>query len=112
MKVIKIRLNEDGLGTLECVGLGQYSCGAKAGMKYPTDVTISANDKKLSHYSREFDVELPYAILIWGQRGVYIHEWGQLPESAGCIHLLEGDAKRVYDFVDGKTRILISYPWK
>jgi lipoprotein-anchoring transpeptidase ErfK/SrfK len=59
-----------------------------------------------------------YSILIWGQRGIYIHEWpgratyaGNGGPTAGCIHVEVGDAKRIYDWVDSKTRIVISYPW-
>jgi len=60
-----------------------------------------------------------YAILIWGQQGVYIHEWATTPTYAGngnqsthgCIHLARGDAKRVYDWVDTRTYITVSRPW-
>ena len=70
-----------------------------------------ASDKKGTHRSGKFHVNMPHAISIWGQRGVYLHEWGRLPGSAGCIHLLPGDAKQVYDFVSEKTRIVIQYEW-
>ncbi|WP_407674736.1 L,D-transpeptidase [Paraliomyxa miuraensis] len=61
---------------------------------------------------------MPYAILIWGQRGVYIHAWPGRPTisgnggpTAGCIHVSESDAPAIYGYVDARTRITISYPW-
>jgi lipoprotein-anchoring transpeptidase ErfK/SrfK len=31
--------------------------------------------------------------------------------SAGCIHLEEGNAEKVYDWISERTRITIDYPW-
>eukprot|EP01006_Ploeotia_vitrea_P064267 TRINITY_DN87428_c0_g1_i1.p1 TRINITY_DN87428_c0_g1~~TRINITY_DN87428_c0_g1_i1.p1 ORF type:complete len:112 (-),score=8.49 TRINITY_DN87428_c0_g1_i1:63-398(-) len=109
-KVMKIKLGADGLGTLQ-FGNSTVGCGGKKGMNYPKDLTINTSDKKGTHISGEYDAEMPFAILIWGQRGVYIHQWPCLENSSGCLHLLEGDAKKVYDWVDGRTRVLIEYPW-
>jgi lipoprotein-anchoring transpeptidase ErfK/SrfK len=72
----------------------------------PTDLTITEADKKGTVHSRALNnsatgqpAEMPYAILIWRQKGIYIHEWPQLPASHGCIHVLPGDAKKVYGIV-------------
>ena len=53
-----------------------------------------------------------WAILVDGDRGMYIH-LGAVDGSgsAGCIHLAGDDAETVYDWVDGRTRIEISYKW-
>ena len=110
MKRINIILGANGIGTIECVGLGTFECGGNATITYPRDITINPSDKKGTHRSREFNVDMPYAILMWGQRGIYIHEWGRLGGSMGCIQVLPGAAKQVYDFVSEPTRILISQP--
>lgn len=112
---IQIHFERNGEGTLHCE-LGNFNCLGHPGRKYPKDITIWPHDKKGTHHSKEFNVDMPYAILIWGQRGIYIHEGpANLREnggpSAGCIHLGTGDASRVYNWVTGRTRIRISYPW-
>ena len=51
-----------------------------------------------------------WSVLWIGQKGIYFHEWPQLEGSAGCIHLLKGDAKKFYDSIKkGKTRIVFSW---
>lgn len=59
---------------------------------------------------------MPFAILIMGARGIYVHEGADnLTDnggpSAGCIHLAQGNAKTFYDWVSSPTRIVIAYPW-
>ncbi|UQE03426.1 L,D-transpeptidase [Bradyrhizobium japonicum] len=51
-----------------------------------------------------------------GQKGIFIHEGPNNlndngGESAGCIHLAPPDAENFYNWVTGRTRIQISYPW-
>ena len=51
-----------------------------------------------------------WSVLQIGQKGIYFHEWTQLEGSAGCIHLLKGDAKKFYDSIKKeKTRIVFSW---
>lgn len=132
-KRINILFDSNGEGRMECVGLGAFRCLGKKGVRYPNDLTINPdlpNVKKHPHLSGEYVCNYPaigqiavpcrmnYAILIWGHRGIYIHEWpGRATyaenggPTAGCIHVEEGDAKKIYDWVDTKTRIVINYPW-
>lgn len=122
-KRIHIRFQANGDGDLQCVGLGTFEClgRANADCRYPVDLTVRGEigvDKFLSKYSNEFQVTMPYAILIWGQRGIYIHEWPGRARRAqygsdtnGCIHLSPADAPTVYNWIDGRTRITIEYPW-
>lgn len=110
-KTINIRLNKTtGIGTLECAGWQTFKCGGMPGFPYPSDSTVNVSDKKGTVYSREFNnAEMKYSVLWLGQRGVYLHEWPNLTLSHGCIHLLAGDAKKVYDWIDEKTRILFTW---
>jgi lipoprotein-anchoring transpeptidase ErfK/SrfK len=133
-KRIKISFyNDKAEGNLTCVGLGRtFQCLGKSGERYPTDLTVNPDKKgvkKHPHYSGEFSCppndnslgqcRLDYAILIWGQRGIYIHAWHGMAtyagngnkDTEGCIHLSKRDAKIVYDWVDTRTRVTISYPW-
>jgi len=113
MKRIIISLNANGEGTLECVGLGTYQCLGNPSMDYPDDVTVTGvvgTDKFQERFSEEFQVTMKWAVLLGWQRGLFIHEGADsIAEnggvSAGCIHLAEPNAKTVYDWVDGKTRI-------
>lgn len=117
---IKIDFSANGEGTLECVGLGTFNILGQPGRKYPKDIvvdpTIDATEKEQNHKSVEFGVDMPWAIRIWGQKGIYIHE---MPDnlsanggpSAGCVHVGPTNAKKVYDYVIGRTRITIKYPW-
>ncbi|MET1257014.1 L,D-transpeptidase family protein [Aliikangiella maris] len=113
--------------------IGAFRCLGKKGVRYPKDLTINPalpNVKRHPYFSQEYVCDYPgigqigvpcrmnYSILIWGQRGIYIHEWpgratyvGNGGSTAGCIHVEVGDAKKIYDWVDSKTRIVISYPW-
>ena len=84
--------DEDGIGTLT-LGNKTYDCGGDPDFDYPSDSTIRGKDKEYCHHSREYDVDMYYAVLWDGTAGTYFHEWETLEGSAGCIHLLEGDAE-------------------
>jgi len=108
----------DGHGTLTLSDGSSYSCVGKKNYKYHYDSTVNVSDKENPHKSREFNCNLPFAIKLDGTRGIYIHEDvtsanGDLgfESSHGCINLAVGDAEAVYNFVTGRTRIVISYPW-
>lgn len=133
MKRINIRFNHLCEGRMECVGLGTFRCLGKKGIRYPRDLSINPafpNIKKHPYFSQEYVCDYPnvgeisvpcrmnYSVLIWGQRGIYIHEWpglatfsGNGGPTAGCIHVEKGDAEKIYNWIDSKTRIVISYPW-
>jgi len=119
-------------GSLSCVGLGSFRCLGMQGLKYPAEMTIdpaTPGTKVHPYYSKTYSCPpndnargqciMNYAILIWGQQGVFIHEWPGGPTYAGngnqsthgCIHLAVGEAKKVFDWVDTRTRIVISRPW-
>lgn len=124
--------NQLGEGRLTCFGLRSFPCLGMPGLSYPHDLTIDPSNpgvKQHPYYSRTYtcppnnnsagQCRMDYAILIWGQQGVYIHGWPNPPTYAGngnqgthgCIHLSIGDAQIVYNWVDTWTRILISRPW-
>lgn len=127
-KRISIQFESTGEGKLR-YGRASCDCLGKPGVRYPQDLTVTTNDKYRVKYSGEYVVqqldgssqpaEMPYAILIWGQRGIYIHAWPGSPTIAGnggrptsgCIHLSQSDAPKVFNYVDTRTRITISYPW-
>ena len=57
------------------------------------------------------------AILIDGGRGIYIHEGpATLKEnggpSAGCVHVDKLHAKDLFDWITGRTRVTLTYPWQ
>jgi hypothetical protein len=115
---IKIKLGANGEGTLECVGLGTFKVLGEPGRDYPQDLTVTPGDKERLHISIEYDgIEMPWAIRIWGQKGIYIHE---MPDnladndgqpSKGCIHLSKTNAPKAYDYVQTRTRVTIEAPW-
>ncbi|MGC2236677.1 MAG: L,D-transpeptidase [Pyrinomonadaceae bacterium] len=119
---INIRFSANGEGTLECVGLGTFRILGDPSKRYPTDITVDPTAPKSSikervHRSKEYNVDMPYAVKIWGQLGIYIHEFpdnlqenGGSP-SKGCIHVGKGNAEQVYNYVVTRTRIRIKYPW-
>jgi hypothetical protein len=131
-KVMKITFDTQGEGTLECVGFNAFRCLGKKGLRYPKDSTIDPSrpgTKQNPHFSTRYSCPpndnsagqctMPYAVLIWGEYGVYVHEWpndatlqGNGGPTHGCIHLEKGKAELVYAWVDRPTRLLISYPWK
>ena len=129
-KRIHIKFNKLGEGQMECRGYKIFKCLGKRGLEYPKDLMVFPSKKGVKvnpYFSKEYvcpenGIELPcrmnYSLLIWGQKGVYIHEWpnpatfiGNGGETGGCIHLEIGDAKRVYDWVDQNTRVTMDYPW-
>jgi hypothetical protein len=100
-------------------------------MGYPRHVYINPalrGMKQNPHYSANYSCNphsdararciMRFAILVVPQWGVYIHEW--LPEASisaggpshGCIHLDEGNAEKVYKWVDAPTQLTINYPWR
>lgn len=130
MEIVFNNANAEGL--LTCRGLGSFPCLGMPGLDYPAELMIDPAKpgvKAHPYYSRTYGCApnnnaqgqciMNYAILIWGQQGVYIHEW---PTPAnfvgngnrgthGCIHLQIGDARKVYEWVDGKTYVTIARPW-
>jgi aquaporin Z len=114
-KRIEISFDASGDGVISCKGLGDFDCQGLNGVTYPQDITVQTTDKEIKHWSTEFQVWMPFAIRIWPQRGIYIHEWGfcrvAQGQSAGCIHVCPGNAEKIYNWVDGPTRITIKYPW-
>ena len=109
MPRITLKLSKStGLGTLEFNGT-TYKCGGNVDFNYPSDTTIDGY-KEDCHHSKEYDVDMNWSVLWIGQKGIYFHEWTQLEGSAGCIHLLKGDAKKFYDSIKKeKTRIVFSW---
>jgi len=119
-QLISIVFQKNGEGTLNAHGLSSgFHCLGKPDVKYPRDLTIKGEegvDKFPMWYSREFGgAQMPWAILIWGQRGIFIHQGPATvsngDRSQGCIRLPGSSAKTVYDWITGRTRITISYPW-
>lgn len=115
----RIAFTKNGEGSLS-FGSTTTPCLGNPTVMYSKDLTVQGQvgvDKFPRKFSNEFNVWMDYAILIMGQRGIYIHEGAATLEtnggrpSAGCIHVAPPDAKVFYDWVSGPTRILISYPW-
>ena len=113
VKLARMALDsQTGLGTLACSGLGTFECGGRPGFGYDSypDTTLSPSLKYRTRHSQEYNVDMQWAVLWIGQRGVYIHAWPNLSGSAGCIHLNEDDAETFFNWVDQPTRLLFS--WK
>jgi len=112
---VKITFRANGEGTISFNG-NSYPCLGNPTIKYPTDLTITTADKFPQKYSTEYQVMMYFAILIWGQRGIYIH-WGDDTlatndgPSAGCIHVEKPQIETLYNWITLNTRIQISYPW-
>ena len=108
--------NEQGYGVLSCGG-HEFRCLGKYGYKYPKDSTINASDKDHNYFSKQFSCKLPWAIKLDGNKGVYIHECVTPPydmshgNSHGCINLDPEPAEWVYGWIQGRTRVVITYPW-
>lgn len=104
-----------GEGTISFNGKN-YPCLGNPTVKYPTDLTVTTGDKYPKKYSNEYQVWMEFAILIWGQRGIYIHLGADTiasngDVSAGCIHVGDGHIQEFYNWITGNTRIQIRYPW-
>jgi len=130
-KVMRVKFGVNGEGMLDCVSYMTTRCLGKPSLKYPKDTTIDptfAGTKQNPHYSARYGCApynnsrgqciMNFSILIWGEYGVYIHEWpapatlaGNGGPTHGCIHLDPGKAELVYKWVDAPTRLLVSYPW-
>lgn len=126
---VKVAFSANGEGTLT-FGSRKVACLGNPSTEYPKDLTVQniegvqyqgdyANAYKFKIWiSSEFNnAKMPWAVKIWGQRGIFIHEGadniadnGGGP-SAGCIHLAAPNAKDFYDWITGPTRIQVSYPW-
>jgi len=115
---VQIKFGSNAEGTLT-YGSKSVSCLGQSTRQYPTDLTVEGVegvDKYKVWHSSEFGVDMPWAVKIWGQKGIFIHEGPNNlkdndGESAGCIHLGSPDAEDFYNWVTGRTRIQISYPW-
>lgn len=112
---VQIAFRANGEGTLSYNGLSR-PCLGKSNLAYPRDVTIGTGDKYLRRFSNEYQVWMNYAVLLWGQRGIFIHQGAATiaangGESAGCIHLAAPHAQEFYNWIAGRTRIEVSYPW-
>lgn len=114
-----ISFRANGEGTLQYAGR-TVNCLGQKGERYPKDLSVQGSigiDKFERKFSNEYQVWMQWAILIIGLKGIYIHEGPDNirdnggSDSAGCIHLSEGNAKPFYDWVTGRTRITIDYPW-
>lgn len=112
----RIDFRADGEGSMTYGGR-TVPCLGNPELAYTKDLTVQGivgTDKFEKKYSKEYDVWMNWAVLIMGNRGIYVHEGADnLSDNggatAGCIHLK--DAKDFYNWVTGRTRILISYPW-
>jgi hypothetical protein len=112
---VQIAFRANGEGTLSYNGLSR-PCLGKSSLAYPRDVTIGTGDKYLRRFSNEYQVWMDYAVLLWGQRGIFIHQGAATiatngGESAGCIHLAAPHAQEFFTWITGRTRIEVSYPW-
>ncbi|MGU3543369.1 L,D-transpeptidase [Methylobacterium sp. A52T] len=117
-KRVSISFGPNGEGTFSYDGK-TIPCLGRSNLKYAKDLTVTGaidRDKFRKKYSNEFNVWMEFAILIMGDRGIYIHEGDDTiatngGESAGCIHLAPGNAEAFWNWVSGPTRITIDYPW-
>lgn len=112
---LKISFISNGQGTISFDGKS-YPCLGQKGRNYPTDCTIYPKDKKLRHWSNEFDVWLDFAILFWGQKGIYLHYGADNlkdngGDSAGCVHVEKPQIEELYNWIQDRTRLVIEHPW-
>ena len=115
-KVIKIDFRANGEGRLAASGLGTFACLGRPGFPYKREVTVGPGDKFRSKWSSQYQVAMPWAILIHWQRGAFLHEMPATlarngGPTAGCVHLARGDAERVWRWATGRVRVQISKPW-
>lgn len=87
----------------------------KPGSYYETIGGIYANDYKVPlHFSSIGHVYMPYSVHLFGN--YFIHGVPYYPNgekvsstySGGCIRLTDDDAKRVYDFIERGTPIIVT----
>jgi len=114
-QVAQIAFGANGEGTITFNGVTR-PCLGKTGLAYPRDLTINTSDKYRRRFSNEFQVWMDFAVLIWGQRGIFIHQGASTlatngGETAGCIHIASPHAEEFYNWITGRTRITIAYPW-
>lgn len=112
---VKIDFTASGEGIISFKGKS-FPCLGNNTIKYPKDLTIQVSDKYLRKYSKEYDVWMDYAILIWGQRGIYVHYGSDTVVnnggvSAGCIHVEKNQIVELFNWIAESTRFQISYPW-
>lgn len=112
---VSIDFGANGEGTTTYNGVTR-PCLGKPGLHYPQDLTINVSDKFRRRFSSEFGVWMDFALLIWGQRGIYIHQGPPIlaengGESAGCIHVGVPHAEELFSWISGRTRITLQYPW-
>jgi lipoprotein-anchoring transpeptidase ErfK/SrfK len=125
---VKIALKRNGEGTLTYGGK-TVPCLGMPGTMYPNDITIQniEGEQNKGDYEGAYKFPLwisskyftngrpsrmPWAVLVWPEEGIFIHEWPDGARSHGCIHLSPGTAEDFYNWIKGPTRIQISYPWK
>ncbi len=115
-KIITITFKESGEGELRASGLGTFPCLGKPGFPYKPEVMIGPNDKFRNKWSSQYEVNMPWAILVHWERGAFIHEMPATLASnggptAGCIHLDKGNAEKVWHWATGRVRVQIQTPW-
>lgn len=115
-RMITINFEASGEGVLVAKKMGDFRCLGRPTFPYKPEVTVNPAGKFRVKRSDEFGVDMPWAILIHWERGVYIHEMPATlatngGPTAGCIHLDKGDAEKVWRYVSGSTRVLIRRPW-
>lgn len=130
---VKIAFKSSGEGTLTYGGT-PVPCLGHPGTMYPVDSTIDNIEgvqyqgdygsafKFKVWMSNEFldangnPARMPWAVKLWGDKGIFIHEDpDNLKDnggpSQGCVHLAKPNAQNFYNWITGRTRIQISYPW-
>lgn len=117
-KYILINLNQMTLelhnGTTTITSIPIISKG-KPGSYYETIGGSYKNDyKEYLHFSSIGHVYMPYSVHIFGNffiHGIPYHEDGTKVSSAysgGCIRVADNDAKKIYDFTESDTQIIIT----
>jgi hypothetical protein len=130
---VKIAFKNNGEGSLT-YGAKTVPCLGKPGTMYPVDGIIENIEgvqyegdwghayKFKIWRSREFPDEngnpfpMPWAVKLWGDKGIFVHEGpDNLNDndgpSSGCVHLAKPNAENFYNWITGRTRIQVSYPW-
>ncbi len=115
-KRIEITFGSNGEGTLVAHGLGTFRCLGRPGFPYKPEVMIGPSDKFTRKFSNQYQVWMPWAMLVHWQRGAYIHEMPATlatngGPTAGCIHLDTGDAEKVWSWATGSVFVRTKMPW-